>query len=272
MIKDLLYRIRFAFQKDEPYSRLSRILGFVPRNKDLYALAMRHRSSNSNHKERLHNNERLEFLGDTVLSTIISDIIYHQYPEQREGDLTNLRSKIVQRATLDQLAIDIGLKPFIQSSNPADMVTDNHITGNAFEALIGAIFIDRGYNGCKKFILSLIKDKYIDLEAILKSEVNFKSKFIEWTQRRKVSYRFTHHADEVNAGTIRHYTATVYVEDIEVGHGNGRNKKEAEQYACKMALSAIKKKAFKQQLTLIKPDVSLQIEKQKQQEEEAGNP
>lgn len=257
MIKQALSRIRFAFKKDEPYSRLKRILGFAPKNIELYNLAMRHRSMNGlRNKDRLYNNERLEFLGDSVLSTIVSDIIYHKYPEYREGELTTLRSKLVQRATLDQLAIDIGLRPLIVSYN-SDNDKDMHINGNAFEALIGAIYLDQGYKRCTQFILSLIRDKFIDIDQISRCEVNFKSKFIEWSQRRKVTYSFTHTVQDSIYGN--YFTADVYVEGIHAGTGTGRNKKEAEQKACKVAVNTIKKKAFKQELRQIKPDVSLQI-------------
>ena len=152
-------------------------------------------------KDRLYNNERLEFLGDSVLSTIVSDIIYHKYPEYREGELTTLRSKLVQRATLDQLAIDIGLRPLIVSYN-SDNDKDMHINGNAFEALIGAIYLDQGYKRCTQFILSLIRDKFIDIDQISRCEVNFKSKFIEWSQRRKVTYSFTHTVQDSIYGNL----------------------------------------------------------------------
>lgn len=258
MIKKTLSRIRFAFKKDEPYSRLKRILGFSPTNMELYHLAMRHRSMNSHRaKDKLYNNERLEFLGDSILSSVVSDIVYHQFPEYREGDLTTLRSKVVQRATLDQLAVDIGLKPLIISYSKTDSDKDKHITGNAFEALIGAIYLDKGYAQCKKFILSLIRDKFIDIEQLSRCEINFKSKFIEWTQRRKVSYQFHHTIQDSAYGN--YFLAELYVEGILVGSGNGHSKKEAEQRACKIALGTIKKKTFKQELNQIKPDVSLQI-------------
>ncbi len=259
MIKDIFARVRFAFKKEEPYSHLKKILGFTPINLEIYKLALRHRSSNTNRlKDKLYNNERLEFLGDSILSSVISDIIYHEYPEQREGELTTLRSKLVQRDTLDKLAVEIGLQPLIMSNNRGHLNNDGHINGNAFEALIGAIYLDRGYAYCKKFMLKLIRQQKLDMVRLSRAEINFKSKFIEWTQRRKVVYRFEHtpYNDNNNKNAFS-FCAKLYVEDIFVGDGLGKSKKEAEQKACKAALSTIKKKNFKAQLNQIKPDVSL---------------
>lgn len=135
----MLTRIRFALKKEEPYSHLKKILGFAPHNIEIYQLALRHRSSNSDRpKDKLYNNERLEFLGDSILSAVVSDIIYHAFPNQREGELTTLRSKMVQRETLDKLAITIGLQPLIMSNSKLNLPEANgHINGNAFEAQIG---------------------------------------------------------------------------------------------------------------------------------------
>ena len=253
-------RIRFAFKKDEPYTRLKKILGFAPKNIELYKLAMRHRSSlQGNQPDKLYNNERLEFLGDTVLNTIISDILYKNHPKLREGELTTMRSKMVQRATLDHLAVTIGLKPLIQSNAKLLKSDEGHITGNAFEALIGAIYLDRGYRVCKKFIERLITSKVLDMEQIIKNDTNYKSRLIEWTQRRKVEYHFTHTTENLpNSKCLSHFTANVYVETFLVGTGKGRNKKEAEQKACKAALHQIKRKEFKAKLNEAKPDISTQ--------------
>lgn len=260
MVKDILAGIRFSFKKEEPYSHLKKILGFAPRNIELYKLALRHRSSNTNRpNDKLYNNERLEFLGDSILSAITSDIIYHAFPEQREGELTTLRSKMVQRDTLDKLAVDIGLQPLIQSNHKGNLHNDGHINGNAFEALIGAIYLDKGYNFCKQFLQTLINNEKLDMQRLSRSEINFKSKFIEWTQRRKVTYRFDHtqQIDEDNKNSFV-FMVQLFVENIFVGDGIGKSKKEAEQKACKVALSHIRKKSFKAQLNQIKPDVSLQ--------------
>ena len=151
MILTLIQRITLPAKDRKNYSKLKNILGFSPRKWDYYQLALTHSSVSNESRSRLQNNERLEFLGDSVLSTVISEILYQNYSNKREGELTNLRSKIVQRATLDDLAVKIGLNKLV-SSNEHTPQFKAHINGNAFEALMGAIFMDRGYAKSKKFI------------------------------------------------------------------------------------------------------------------------
>lgn len=257
MILTLIQRIKLPANQRKNYSKLKNILGFSPRKWDYYQLALTHSSVYNDHRSRLQNNERLEFLGDSVLGTVISDILYQTYPNKREGELTNLRSKVVQRATLDNLAVKIGLNKLV-SSNEHTPQFKAHINGNAFEALMGAIFMDRGYKKSKKFILKLIKEKHIDLEQLSKQEINFKSKFIEWTQHRKVDYEFIFEAPIYNKSTNSSlFTTKLKVEGILVGTGTGYTKKEAQQLACKNGLIRIKQKSFKKELCCIKPDISL---------------
>ena len=174
MIRALIQRIKLPANQRKNYSKLKNILGFSPRKWDYYQLALTHSSTYNSNKSRLQNNERLEFLGDSVLGTIVSEILYENYSNKREGELTNLRSKIVQRATLDDLAVRIGLNKLVTSQEHTAQFKA-HINGNAFEALMGAIFMDRGYKKSKKFILKLIKEKHIDIEKLSKKEINFKS-------------------------------------------------------------------------------------------------
>ena len=257
MILTFIQRIKLPAKQRKNYSKLKNILGFSPRKWDYYRLALTHSSVCNEPKCKLQNNERLEFLGDSVLSTIISDILYQNYSNKREGELTNLRSKIVQRATLDELAIKIGLDKLV-SSNEHTPQFKAHINGNAFEALMGAIFMDRGYNVSKKFILKLIKEKHIDIEKLSKQEINFKSRFIEWTQHRKVDYEFIFEPPIFEKSTnSSKFTTKLKVEGILVGTGTGYTKKEAQQLACKNALTKIKQKSFKKELNSIKPDISL---------------
>ena len=257
MILTLIQRIKLPANQRKNYSKLKNILGFSPRKWDYYQLALTHSSVCNDHKSKLQNNERLEFLGDSVLGTVISDILYQNYTNKREGELTNLRSKIVQRATLDDLAVRIGLNKLV-SSNEHTPQFKAHINGNAFEALMGAIFMDRGYKKSKQFILKLIKEKHIDIEKLSKQEVNFKSKFIEWTQHRKVDYEFIFEAPIYEKSTnSSRFTTKLKVEGILVGTGTGYTKKEAQQLACKNALGRIKQKSFKKELNSIKPDISL---------------
>ena len=257
MILALIQRIKLPANQRKKYSKLKKILGFSPRKWDYYQLALTHSSVCNDYKSRLQNNERLEFLGDSVLGTIISDILYQNYTNKREGELTNLRSKIVQRATLDDLAVRIGLNKLV-TSNEHTPQFKAHINGNAFEALMGAIFMDRGFKKSKQFILKLIEEKHIDLEKLSKQEINFKSRFIEWTQHRKVDFEFIFEAPIYEKSTNSSlFTTRLKVEGILVGTGTGYTKKEAQQLACKDALCRIKQKSFKKELNSIKPDISL---------------
>lgn len=255
----MIQRIRFTFSQKEPYPRLRNILGFTPNDFRIYQLALRHSSSNNKFRNRLYNNERLEFLGDSILSSLVSDIIYHAYPNLREGDLTSLRSKMVQRATLDQLAIDIGLHTLIQSNENKQNIREGHISGNAFEALIGAIYLDKGYGKCKQFLQRLIDQKYLNMEKLSRSEINFKSRLIEWTQRKKLTYSFKHTAQNNPQNPHEpQFAASLYIQSVFVGSGIGRSKKEAEQQACRVAMAAIKRKKFKFPDTTNKPDAKSQ--------------
>ncbi len=257
MILALIQRIKLPANQRKKYSQLKKILGFSPRKWDYYQLALTHSSVYSDHKNRLRNNERLEFLGDSVLGAVISSILYQKYSNKREGELTNLRSKIVQRATLDDLAVRIGLNKLV-TSNEHTPQFKAHINGNAFEALMGAIFMDRGFKKSKQFILKLIEEKHIDLEKLSKQEINFKSRFIEWTQHRKVDFEFIFEAPIYEKSTNSSlFTTRLKVEGILVGTGTGYTKKEAQQLACKDALCRIKQKSFKKELNSIKPDISL---------------
>ncbi|MBR2369199.1 MAG: ribonuclease III [Paludibacteraceae bacterium] len=257
MIRALIQRIKLPANQRKNYSKLKNILGFSPRKWDYYQLALTHSSTYNSNKSRLQNNERLEFLGDSVLGTIVSEILYENYSNKREGELTNLRSKIVQRATLDDLAVRIGLNKLVTSQEHTAQFKA-HINGNAFEALMGAIFMDRGYKKSKKFILKLIKEKHIDIEKLSKKEINFKSKFIEWTQHRKVDYEFIFEPPIYEKSTnSSRFTTKLKVEGILVGTGTGYTKKEAQQLACKSAMIRIKQKSFKKELSSIKPDISV---------------
>lgn len=162
-----------------------RILGFYPRNIRLYEQALLHKSTAvRSEKGRPLNNERLEFLGDAILDAIVGDIVYQHFEGKREGFLTNTRSKIVQRETLNKLAVEIGLDKLIKYSTRSSS-HNSYMYGNAFEAFIGAIYLDRGYECCKQFMERRIIEPYIDLDKLSRKEVNFKSKLIEWSQKTR---------------------------------------------------------------------------------------
>lgn len=135
------------------------------------------------------NNERLEFLGDGILDAAVADIVYKRYPNKREGFLTNTRSKIVQRETMNKVAVQLGLDQMVVYSTKINS-HNNHMYGNALEALIGAIYLDQGYDVCYKFIRDVMIEKYIDVDTLVRKEINFKSNLIEWSQKNKISISF----------------------------------------------------------------------------------
>ena len=191
MLRNQIDKIRLLFRKDkESYFFFYKILGFYPRNIQLYQQALLHKSTSiRSEKGRPLNNERLEFLGDAILDAIVGDIVYKHFEGRREGFLTNTRSKIVQRETLNKLAVEIGLDKLVKYSTRSSS-HNSYMYGNAFEAFIGAIYLDQGYERCKRFMEEKIFKNYIDLDKMSRKEVNFKSKLIEWSQKSKVEVSF----------------------------------------------------------------------------------
>ena len=241
MLANITDRIRLFFRKEkEPYFRFYRILGFYPRNIEIYKQALLHKSSSVKTQGRLINNERLEFLGDAILDAIVADIVYKKFEGKREGFLTNTRSKIVQRETLNNIAINIGLDKLIKYSSKQSS-HNSYMSGNAFEALIGAIYLDRGYRACKKFMEERIIGQYISLDKISRKEVNFKSKLIEWSQKNKfeIEFRLIDQTLDDNQNPV--FETQIIVENIPGGSGKGYSKKESQQEAAHITMSMIKK-------------------------------
>ena len=245
VLRDYIDRIRLFFRKDkESYLCFYRILGFVPKDIRLYKQALLHKSTSvRSEKGVLLNNERLEFLGDAILDAIVGDIVYVHFMGRREGFLTNTRSKIVQRETLNKLAVQIGLDKLVKSTTHSSS-HNNYMHGNAFEALIGAIYLDQGYYRCKQFVEERIIRPYIDIDQISKKEVNFKSKLIEWGQKNKNEISFELIEQFLDKDNNPVFQTEVKVEGISAGTGIGYSKKESQQNASKMALSKIKKSDF----------------------------
>ena len=254
MFENTIYKIRLLFRKDkESYLRFYQILGFYPRDIRIYEQALLHKSSSiKSDKGRLLNNERLEFLGDAVLDTVVADILYHRFEGKREGFLTNTRSKIVSRETLNRVAEEIGLLGLVKF-NTRQSAHNNYMGGNAFEALIGAIYLDKGYEVCKQFIENRIIGKYIDVEKISRKEVNFKSKLIEWSQKNRMELSFEllkQGYDEFNSPI---FESEVIIEGIHAGRGKGYSKKESQQVAAQESLYMVKKKStFMEQILAVK--------------------
>lgn len=241
VLNNTLDRIRLLFRKErESYLCFYRMLGFFPRNITVYKQALLHKSSSvKSGKGRLLNNERLEFLGDAVLDAVVADIVYKKFEGRREGFLTNTRSKIVQRETLNRVAVEIGLDKLVKSATRQSS-HNSYLCGNAFEALVGAIYLDRGYEACKWFMEERIINRYLNLEKISKKEVNFKSKLIEWSQKNKfeISFDLTEQSFDENQNPT--FKTQVMVEGICGGSGDGYSKKESQQVAAKATLGMIK--------------------------------
>lgn len=261
MILNLLDRMKLPFRKNKEFlSALYDILGFYPHNLDIYRIAFSHKSlgyqrdndvkaggkdrkggAKDRRKPRTENtskplnNERLEYLGDAVLESVVSDILFRHFPHKREGFLTSTRSKIVQREALNRLAADMGLEKLILAAQGTRMAHTN-IGGNAFEALMGAIYLDRGYKHCHWFISNRVVGRYVDLENVAQKEVNFKSKLLEWSQKNRINISFKDSADD-NKG----FKTIIVMEGITLARGNGRSKKESQQEASKEALTRMRR-------------------------------
>lgn len=238
--------MKLPFRKEkELYSSLYQILGFYPKDIHFYKQALLHKSSSVKSEQgKWINNERLEFLGDAILDAIVGDIVFRRFDGKKEGFLTNARSKIVQRETLNKVAIEIGLHKLIKYSVHSNNSHNSNMCGNAFEALIGAIYLDRGYDCCMQFMQRRILDKYISVDSIAYKEVNFKSKLIEWTQKNKVgiSFELLEQGSESDGTPI--FSSQVFLQGIQCGIGKGYSKKESQQTAAKETLEMLKKTGF----------------------------
>lgn len=253
MLRNQIDKIRLLFRKDrESYFCFYKILGFFPRNIRFYQQALLHKSTSvRSEKGRPLNNERLEFLGDAILDAIVGDIVYKHFEGRREGFLTNTRSKIVQRETLNKLAVEIGLDKLVKYSTRSSS-HNSYMYGNAFEALIGAIYLDQGYERCKQFMEEKILKNYIDLDKMSRKEVNFKSKLIEWSQKNKMEVSFELIEQFLDEEYNPMFHTEVRIEGISAGTGTGYSKKESQQNAAQMALKKIKDAAFKEEVQAAK--------------------
>ena len=242
MLNNLIDRIKLSFRKDkELYFSLYQILGFYPHNISYYKMALMHKSiMHRNSKGKPVNNERLEFLGDAVLDAVVGDIVYQHFPGKREGFLTNTRSKLVQRDTLNKLAQEMGVNQLVLSNGHSSS-HNSYMGGNAFEALVGAIYLDRGYDACMKFMKQRILAKMINIDKVAYKEVNFKSKLIEWSQKNRVNIEFVLCDQKKDGNGNPMFTFLVTIEGIEGDKGTGYSKKESQQIACKLTLERLRK-------------------------------
>lgn len=212
------------------------ILGFVPRDISLYKLAMTHSSSTSGQR-KLGCNERLEFLGDAVLSSVMSDFLYSNFRKEREGFLTKSRSNLVCRERLNELAVEIGIDRFVDACSVSKQ-HNNYIYGNALEALVGAIYIDKGYAHCRRFLLDRVFSRLGDIEEVAKSDKNYKSRIIEWAQKNHKEIEFRVALEEIRKdGTF--FVSEVVLDGDVMGLGEGFSKRESQQKAARQALAKL---------------------------------
>lgn len=231
MVDFLLRPLRRNFGRDKAfYRQIDDLFGFIPHNIELYKLALIHKSASLVLEDgRQINNERLEYLGDAVIETVTSDYLYIEFPEQDEGFLTQLRSKIVSRQSLNALATRIGLDRLL-ISNSGTTLAQKHIYGDAFEAMMGAIYLDQGYNFVNRLLINEVFCHHLNIDDLTESETDFKSRLIEWCQKNHHTIHFRTGIRNTNGGRMA-FGATILIDGIEAGHGTGESKKEAEQNA-----------------------------------------
>lgn len=249
-LENLINKIKLPFRKDkELYRRLYAILGFYPNDITYYKQALQHKSLAIKGKDgRGENNERLEFLGDAVLDAIVGDIVYRRFPGKNEGFLTNTRSKLVQREMLGKLAVEMGIDKLVRYSGH-NQTPHSYMAGNAFEALVGAIYLDYGYERCMDFMKERILSRLVNIDKVAYQEVNFKSKLLEWSQKNRIRLIFEDSETRKANGNSSSFYSEVIIEDITCGSGKGFSKKEAQQNAAKDALFRLKKqKGFEQSI------------------------
>lgn len=220
---------------------LKNLLGFVPGNLSLYRMAFRHRSVAKQTKNGSKNsNERLEFLGDAILGSVVAEVLFKRYPYREEGFLTEMRSKIVSRANLNQLSKRLGLDELIEFDNRMVHFPNKQgsLLGDAFEALIGAVYLDQGYNFTREFLINHIIKPHVDIHQLEHTETNFKSKLIEWCQHhgKDVSFDLIANSEGENA---KLFTVQVSVDGEFCGVGRDYNKKNAEKLAAEKACEVL---------------------------------
>jgi len=215
--------------------QLEHLLGFVPRHLPFYEVALNHRSKIDDSQ---NNNERLEFLGDAILGALVAEYLFKRYPYQPEGYLTELRSRIVRRETLNNVAMRMGLQKMVQYNKNDRGLSRSHIFGNALEALIGAVYLDQGFTKTRKFILQQIIKSYIDIELLESTDTNYKNQLLSWAQKNNHSVSFDT-LEEKTEGTRKLFTVGIVLNGELIASGTGFNKKEAGQVAAQKALEIL---------------------------------
>ena len=225
--------IRYLFSRNKAlFVQLEHLLGFQPKQLRFYEIALTHRSSSD---EISRNNERLEFLGDAMLGAIVGEFLFRKYPNQDEGFLTEIRSRIVRRESLNAIATRMGIEKIVQYNKYDRGLSRSHIFGNALEALIGAIYLDRGYELTRHFVLNELIKNYIDLDTIEKTDTNYKNQLLTWAQKNMVSITIEE-LDVQQEGIKRMFTIGIKMDETIIATGTGYNKKDAGQVAAQNAM------------------------------------
>jgi ribonuclease-3 len=227
-------------EKDQEFYRaIKKIISFAPKNLSFYQKAFTHSSLNEKTSEgNTISYERLEFLGDAVLGMVIAAHLFKKVPEGNEGYLTKMRSKVVSREHLNELGRDLNLINLVRTSVPSSQFGQN-IHGNLFEALIGAIYLDKGFSSCEKFIQKRVIKPYVDIQKLEGKIISYKSLFIEWCQKNKKDFKFNVYEDTGNE-TLKYFAVKLQLEEKTIAKARATSKKKAEERAAKRAYYKLK--------------------------------
>lgn len=229
--------------------RLKQLVGFTPAHLQLFKLAFFHKSTFSTRDYAISNNERLEFLGDAVLSTIVGEYLFKKYPNSDEGFLTKMRSKIVKRNSLDEIADKMGLDLFLANYNQTRL--SKSMLGNALEALVGAVYIEVGYERTKQYVIRRILRKYLDIHELERFDDNYKSQLLEWCQKNGHSIEYKVVAKYKSEKRDK-FKVAVFVDGRKMGTADDFNKKSAEQLASERAMTTLG--MFNENIVVTLPD------------------
>ncbi len=225
----------FLSPKRDLAKKLKPLLGFVPNNMSLFQQAFYHKSNNQKARTRggRYNNERLEYLGDAILSTVVAEYLFKKYPNKDEGFLTKMRAKIVKRKTLNYIGDQMGLDMLLSEYNKTKL--SKSMLGNALEALVGAVYLEKGYDSTKRFIVGRILRAYLDIHALERSDDNFKSQLLEWCQKngKEIAYEVL---DRFKVDKRDRFKVAVLIDGDAMAEAEDYNKKSAEQSASQIAL------------------------------------
>ncbi len=236
-----LKKLSSRFRKDDGifFRKIKTLTGISPKNLEHYHLAFRHSSLSQRGKNGRQNNQRLEFLGDAILGAVVADFLYENYPARSEGFLTSMRSKIVSRKHLNQVSLELGLNKEVKKKT-ARTAQAKSIYGDALEALIGAVYLDLGYECCCRFIKEKVLEARVDLDTMENRIASHKGHLLEWGQKHKrtIEFKITAASGKSHA---RKFEVTLFVDNEPISKGEGSSKKKAEEEAAKLAYKKLVK-------------------------------